>query len=289
MSPEFTPKDVESLGRAETVYQEIITTQPRLAEIPQDQAKELVARGLHEISELEEAAAANYIHPNITPDVANNVKLLWDLSGPGTYDMPTKDDKYKDFPWARNMDRARLNYTARLTKRIAEVKSGVDYNSGSLADVGERKEKTKKLIEEYGPTILYNGTGEENATVEDVLGREGIIIPRSKVHVVGEGIATTVDQVKDFKIPEGVSLDDSGEIGIISHAPHLMRTMHMINRYRPFPEGTKVRLFPLPTPDEGKDEYAMMEARGLLYYTYMSPDKDTTPDAYPYTTLPKAQ
>lgn len=59
--------------------------------------------------------------------------------------------------------------------------------------------------------------------------------------------------------------------------------MRMVNKYKPFPENTRIRLFPLPTPPEGKIEYAVMEIRGILYYTYLSPDKDAARNSYPYS------
>ena len=211
--------------------------------------------------------------------------MLWVLSGPGTQNpnVPIKDTDvaYKDKPWAYGMDRQRGNYAARLLRTIAEVKSGQSPTYGPLNHVYEQKEQTRRMIEAFAPPVFYNGTEMENEGVAWALTQSGVIVPRDSITVSGQGIKKTVDQVKDFKVPESVEAAGR-EIGIVSHAPHLVRAVHMINRYRPLPDDTRIRLYPLPTPSNGRQEYAEMELRGLLYYTFLSPDRDTTPEAYPY-------
>ncbi len=94
------------------------------------------------------------------------------------------------------------------------------------------------------------------------------MIAADKVHIPATSIANTVDQVKTFVLPESLHLA-GGEIGLVSHAPHLVRTLHMLNRYQVIPEDMKIRLFPLKSPKEGREEYTTMEVRGLLYYIYL--------------------
>ena len=72
-----------------------------------------------------------------------------------------------------------------------------------------------------------------------------------------------------------------GELAIIAHAPHLVRILRIINKYRPFPNDTRVRLFPVPTQGaDGKREYAMMEVSGTLYYSNVT--HNATMEPYPY-------
>ena len=95
----------------------------------------------------------------------------------------------------------------------------------------------------------------------------------------------SIDQIKTIRLPEDFDIERD-ELAIVSHAPQLARIVRMINRYKPFPEGTKIRLLPVPTPEGGKAEYALMETRGILYYTFLSPDRDTTKEPFPYSVNP---
>ncbi|MEK7143825.1 MAG: hypothetical protein AAB820_00640, partial [Patescibacteria group bacterium] len=147
--------------------------------------------------------------------------------------------------------------------------------------IKETKQLTKKAILESGPYIIYNGTIEENENVKEILNREGIIMPPEKVMVIEEPIEKTVDQVKTFKLPEGAYMIGK-EIAVVSHAPHLSRIIRMVNRYKPFPPDVKMKLFPLATPKEGKEEYIQKEISGLLYYIYVSDDHDAVKEPYSY-------
>jgi hypothetical protein len=58
----------------------------------------------------------------------------------------------------------------------------------------------------------------------------------------------------------------------------------MLKRYpAAIPNGMKLRLFPIASPDSGKEEYATLEIRGLLYYIYLSPNHDADKESYSYT------
>ena len=266
----------------DAVYESATGEHEALKQFPRGEIKQLIGNVLQEIELLEEIAERDYRELRIADEVAKKIEALWVLSGPGTYDDPVKEDRYKNYPWARGMDRARLNYAARIARRVAEARSGEAFNKGGLSSLKERKELTKQAISESGPYIIYNGRPDENEVVRDVLTREGIIIPKEKVMVIGEDIDKSVDQVKTIRLPEDFSIEHD-ELAIISHAPQLARIVRMINRYKPFPEGTKIRLLPVPTPEGGKAEYALMETRGILYYTFLSPDRDTTKEPFPYS------
>lgn len=254
----------------EDIYQSVVIQQPNLGDIPRGEALSVIENGLDDLCILETAAIANYPNPNITPQIAENLDIAWVLSGPGTRYEPSKNDAYQDFRWADGMDRARQNYAVRVARGVAEVRSGQNFNSGALDTLPERKRMINELVATFGPDIIYNGIPVENAAVREAMTEEGLIIPQSKVHVIGEGIKRTIDQVTGFEIPKGIILGPNSEIGIVSHAPHLMRTAHMIEMHKPFPEGTRVRMLPLPSPVIGRREYTELEIRGLMYYTFIN-------------------
>ncbi len=265
----------------DAVYESAVEEHEAFKRFPPEEIKQLIDEVLREIDLLEEIAERDYREFHLSDDVAKKIEAIWVLSGPGTYDDPVKEDRYKNFPWARGMDRARLNYAARIARRVTEARSGDVFDQGGLSSLQKRKELTKRSILESGPYIIYNGRPDENEVVHDVLTREGIIIPQEKVMVIGEGIDKSVDQVKSVRLPENFDIEHD-ELAIISHAPQLARIVRMINRYRPFPEGTKIRLLPISTPEGGKTEYALMETRGILYYAFLSLDRDATKESYPY-------
>lgn len=258
------------------LYKLAVEERPEYFKYSQNEIKRLISDTVSEIDMLEKIGEKEREKITDSPGVLQNIAVVWVISGPGTYDLPTKEDKYKDLEWAKGMDRARLNHGAVLARAITKARSGP--LEGSLMDIVERKRKTKEIIKNYGPEIVYNGTEQENDTVFNVLSRKGVVIPEEKVHIIRGDIETTLDQVKTFKLP--VELKENEELAIISHAPHLARIMHMINKHKPFPEGTRIRLFPVPTPENGKEEYAKMETLGLLRYIYL--DNEATIESYPY-------
>lgn len=119
----------------------------------------------------------------------------------------------------------------------------------------------------------------ENSVVESVFLREGVVIPREKVIIPDVEINNTADQIETFKWPEQV--DRGKAIALVSHSPHLARVVALINHFKPFPEGTRVYFFPVPTPQEGKEQYAQMEISGLLHNIFILRISDLNP-AYKY-------
>mgnify|MGYP001578133396 CR=1 FL=1 len=262
------------------IYTKAISDHRVLGEIPEAEVKSFVKDVIEEMNLLEKIGERDKRLVDLPNEVIKDIEVIWVFSGPGTYDRPVKEDRYKDYPWARGMDRARLNYAAQLARKITMARTNEDFKS-PLSAIEKTKQLTKKAILESGPYVIYNGTAEENENIKEVLTREGVIMPPEKVIIIEEPIEKTVDQIKTFKLPEGINMTNK-EIAVVSHAPHLSRIVRMINRYKPFPPDTKIRLFPLATPDEGKKEYAQNEAIGLLYYIYVSDDHDAVEEPYHY-------
>lgn len=280
MPAEHIPSEVERQARVDEIYQAALTQHEKFKEVPAAVLKETISTALKEIDALESVAENNYTKIPMNATTAEDIKLIWVVPGPGSFDSARKEDRYKQYDWAEWMDHDRLTYGARLARAIAEQKSGETVRR-TLGEIKKAKARTRELIEEYAPPIFYNGTKMENEVVADVAQRPGTIVPPNKVVLSAEEIATTADQVKKFNNADGALPPDAPEIAIVSHAPHLARIMRMINKYRPLPEGTQVRVFPLPTPAQGKREYAKIEVMGILYYAYLAPEQSATPEPYP--------
>lgn len=270
-------KAAERIRFMERIYGAAVEEHSQFKKIPESDIKEVIETALEEIEKLENAGNPTDVLAALPLEVAKKISALWVFSGPGTYDDPIKDDRYKNYTWARGMDKERLSYAAWLARKISETVSGETLR-GPINGIPERIQKARKMIAENGPTILYNGTELENSVVRDVLTRKGIVIPPEKVRIIGEGINNTVDQVKTFKLPEELHRS-GGEIGIISHAPHLMRIIHILSQYQSLPKDMIVRLFPISSSAEGREEYAETEIRALLYYVFLG--KNAQAIAYP--------
>ncbi|MCX6702306.1 MAG: hypothetical protein NTW60_00300 [Candidatus Wolfebacteria bacterium] len=239
----------EKNRRINNAYEGAISQHPVLKGIPEDGVRSFIGDVLGEIDSLEQVGERDKQEIHLSDEDAKKIAAIWVFSGPGTYDKSSKKDRYENYKWAENMDRNRLNYAARLAKRVAEANSGIPAEKTSLAELEGQKQRTKEKIRNYGPTIIYNGTPVENAVVEDVLEREEVIIPKEKVEIIEKSIDNTIDQIKSFRLPEGA----------------------------------KVKAFPLPTPEPGKEEYAEMEIKGILYYALVSQEKKASEEPYPYS------
>lgn len=268
--PEQSLESVEQarLFQTQEIYRAALSEHADFGLFPEAELKQVIKEALREIDELEDAGDPKKALGALSLSVAENVKALWVFSGSGTYDKPFKDDAYEKISWAHGMDRARLNRAAWLVRKIAEIRGNEAALRGSLSRIPEGKVRARELILKYAPLIIYNGREDESAVVRAVLTRAGVVVPREKVLILGEGIRNTRDQVKAFALPDSCK-EDGKEIGLVSHAPHLMRIAHMLNRYRPLPDDMKVRLFPIASPPEARAIYAAMEVKGLLYYLYL--------------------
>lgn len=280
-------QDHASLERVNAVYAAALEEHPEFTDFPEHDIKTLIKTSHDEIEVLERVANPKEAIAALTSKIAEKISALWVFSGPGTYEEPVKNDSYKDYPWARGMDRVRINYAVFLARKIAEIRSGARERRGPIHAVTERKQQAKAAISSHGPAIIYNGNEIENAAAERALAHSGSIVPSEKAEILELDPSHTIPeprtfhQIKLFKLPEHL-YQPGNEIAIVSHAPQLPRILRMLNRYQTLPKDMTVRLFPLPTPPEGKEEYATLEIKGLLYYVFLSPDHDATREPYPH-------
>src|SRR3989338_8169710 len=253
------------------LYQKALQDHAEYEALPASEVKTFIAEIAEEIRRLEQVGEKEKGRIEMPTEIAKKIGAIWVNSGVGTYDTPIKEKErgvYKNLPWMEWADRARLNHAAILERKVADARSGQNFDTGSLGDLKERKAKIKEMISQYGPKIIYNGVELENDGVATVLGREGTVIPENAVTIIRGNaehpIINTLDTVKTLKLPP--EFQDDQELAIVAHAPHLARIMRMINKQPPFPRNTKVRLFPVPTPEVGKKEYAELETLGILNY-----------------------
>jgi hypothetical protein len=280
--PELQPHHAENaaLPTVTDVYESAAAEHTEFLDMPEDALKAVIEGALTRVLSFEEAARQPL---TISPEAAEDIDTIWVLSGTGTYDAPFKPQDNPllfGIPWMGGFDRARIGHAARIARKIAELRSGQQLEAGSLGGLESRKEATKEMIAEYGPNIVYNGYRSETEFAERLFDRPGMIIPKERVKIIHDDLHVTADQIRTFEYPNDPESKNKG-VAIISHAAHVgARVMHMLSHYRPFTEGTVPYIAPLPTPDAGRRDYALMEARGLLYYVFLRQQAAVKPHQY---------
>ena len=268
-----TLRGEDDTARIEAIYSTATQEHTLLRDIPSLKLKQIIATELGRIHTFEEAALEDVEgHIIISPEIAQSIGAVWAIAGTGTYrkSVTIVDNPHlRDKPWAEWMDKHRIDRAIGLIKQLAVLRTEV---AGDLG--GE--------IADNGPYLIYNGYNFQNSVLEEAITHDGLL-PTAKVNIIYGDLKITVDQIKSFAQPHDPALKGKG-IAIVSHAPHLCRIIHMIERYKPFSVGTPLYLFPLPTPDSGKDEFSFMEIKGLLYYIFVA--KDASEEAYPYRIFP---
>ena len=256
---------------------------PDLLNFDQERVYRLARNAAAEMATFEEMARTQALRVPQTPEEARKIKAIWDISFAGTYLKEFQDDRYKDKPWAAWTDRRRLNHSGALMRLVTERITGHSYRVplGKKLSIEEAAE-LRSEIEKFGPYLIYGSTTEQNEDLEAALMEEGVVIPRSKVHIIAEKVVdtNTVDQMKTFSLPKNLEVENGDVLAIVAHAPHLVRVLHMLNRYRPLPEGMIIQPQPMPAPIPGGDEFAISEISGILYYTFIT--GDSSEETYPY-------
>lgn len=260
-------------ARIEAIYRTATHEHALLRSVPSEKLKQIIATELARIDTFEKAALEDVGgRVMITPEMAQNIGAVWAIAGTGTYREPVTivdNPLLRDKPWAEWMDKHRIDRAIALIKQFTVLKTEVANDLQSA-------------IAENGPYLIYNGYNFQNSVLEEAITHDNLL-PKQKVKIISGDLKITVDQIKSFALPNDPDLKGK-TIAIVSHAPHLSRIMHMIERHKPFPSDAKVLLFPLPTPEEGRDEFAFMEIKGLLYYMFVA--GDASEEVYPYTTFP---
>lgn len=265
----------------EKIYQAALEQHKKLAGVSSpEEIKSIIRTLLEEIDELYKVASPEKAASALTPDIAEKVVAIWDFSGAGTYYEPSKNDAYKDARWADNADRNRLNYSAFLCRKIAELRALGATLKGPIEEQNERRTMAKELIATDGPTILYNGRHDENEAARRIRNENDIVPPR-KFDISGVDITKTFQQIRDFKLPDNLH-QQGKEIVLVAHAEQFPRILRMLQHYKTLPADMTVRICPLPTPENGREEYATWEGRGLLFYMLLSKEHEAEREPYPH-------
>lgn len=233
-----------------------------------------------------EQAAQNPDLKKISSEDADLVKAIWVISAPGTYFKGRKDDRYENKEWALWADRQRINYAFGIGRRIAEIKMGKDFKGNLPVEL--------ETMAEAAPLLVYNGRPDENAALIEAVKTpwlripEGLGYPKEKVLIINPLIENfdnrynLLDQIRSFHFPIGFKLNSEDLIGIVAHAPQVVRFLYALNEAGVIPTN-KVKIFPLPTPQSGIPGYPIQEIRGLTYYRFIATPPSASNTPYPYT------
>jgi hypothetical protein len=226
----------------------------------QEELRKLLREIILEIRKVERSAK----NPNLADyKDLNRIRTIWSISGTGSYQKPLidvpSDKMWLNHSWGQSTDKLRLDYSTSLIHRIKKI-----------------------LPENPQPVLLYNGVAEQNEVLKKVA-QSKLGLKESEYFIMPGKIVRTLDQAKSFTLPPGSQLKKDDRIGIVSHAPHLIRLMKMVNIYKPFPKGARIILLPLVfETDTAENEFTKMEISGMLGYISRG---EAAKQSYPYELL----
>ncbi len=228
---------------------------PQLKDFDSDQIEVVARQAVAEMRRLEEFAK-RLTNPKDFPlskeDLAR-MKAIWIFSAPG---KASYIDTYIKLKHAGKLDWERLKMAELICNQYQAL--GLEL-----------------------PYVVYNGRLDENARLRKHLEKGRLHIPPEKLHIIDdERIKKTVDQMKIVNLPEAVSLEPEDRIGLLSHAPHLVRVLYLLNHFQPFSSKVEVQALPAASPPRIADQYRMMETSGILYYAFISGDAAKEPISY---------
>ena len=286
-------KNEAPFAQARKIISVAIQEYPQLGQIELIRLHGVVENALKEIGRLESLAATHerILRSGKLPwplETIQKIKAIWVLSGSGYYREPFKTvvrDAYSDKPWSAFQGRQRLKYAGLLMRRFAQAGVGAPRGMTPLSEMKASRIQTRVQISRHALMIIFNGRVDKNTDVRKILTENGII-PSNKVFIylpeTTRKAPNTVDQINGFRITPDLQRSPRDEIGVISHAPHLMRASHSFRRYvSAIREDTSIRAFPLPSPPHS-NEYFEQEIRGLLKYVFIT--HEATEEPYPYVT-----
>lgn len=180
-------------------------------------------------------------------EILKKVRAVWVLSGSGSYFVPlsnsTSDQANINNLWYYGTDRARLDYVAQWLLSYAKV-----------------------LPKHLQPVLIYNGVKNQQEDLIKAIQTGKYKVPLGKIFFPPGDNTRTIDQIKNFALPPNINLED-GYLGVLSHAPHLLRTLKFMKKNQMIFGKIKILALPLKLKDE-KDQNAMNkpEIKGMLDY-----------------------
>jgi len=196
---------------------------------------------------------------------AKKIKAVWVISGTGTFfrpftDMPG-DRIYKKKQWAYFSDRDRIKSAARVISRVSRalVKESKD-------KVQDHQLSLEEQIKKYGPYLIYNGIEEQKKALREAIKSRKLILPDSKLFIPKGKIIKTLDQVKNFVLPNG-DYRSGDVLVIVTHSAHYSRTLRMLNKYGTISGKLAVRVYPVRFKNRiDSMEFTLNEIMGVLGY-----------------------
>jgi len=193
------------------------------------------------------------------PTATTDIDYVWVLSGSGDYHKPFLPNEPIYHPWS---DQRRISRGVLLALQVVSLRLG---KSVDLI--------TKDDLQDQGPYLIYNGSIDRNSTLRRVVELPDFLMPKEKVVIVDgvwdnggtREITNTLDQVLSFPTDQlGNQL--KGAVAIVSSAPHFPRILRYLSKHRPFPDGTLVRCFPIPSDFEWAEKFAEEETKRVCDY-----------------------
>lgn len=224
----------------------------RLMEVGWEDVSPFILRTLEKMRYLEMAAEKPLLDRITIEDTTINA--IWCPSAPGTWLKSWKEDRYKNVTYTKWWDRTQI-----------------------LASIA--------VSQKLGCQIIYNGREDENDALRKTIenGDYRAKILREKVYFIDTdmgGKFNSLEQVRNLRLP-GRKLQDGDNIGIVARPGQAIRMLHFLNEPKNgFPEGVRVKIFPVETGVEGVPYHWIQETCGLLYYRFTT--NDAAKNSYPY-------
>lgn len=216
-----------------------------------------------------------------TAQEATRIRAIWVKSAHGTYLLPTKKDRFEGKEWAIGNDKARIDYALSIARSLTQLTSG-QVLTGNW-------EEDRRVMMEYGPTIIYAGRWDENRDIRIAASDPLRYFPSDRLYptenfsIIDGQIDNTADVIRNFKMPETFHPGLGDEIGVVSHSPQGVRFLFMLQQLESnFPRQATVRMFPIPAPEGSFPEYPIQELRGLVFYRFIFTPQLAADVPYPH-------
>ena len=200
------------------------------------------------------------------PQVTADIDAIHVFSGPGTFLTPLKE---RDEDWMAWFDQARLSKGILLVLQVTSLRTNKPLHKIAKED-----------IEKAGPYLIYNGIPIENKVFRSCINLPDFPIPQSKIIIADEieengtkrPIKHTGDQVATLPT-HLLGNEIKGSIALVSNAPHFIRILRYLTRYKTIPEHFSIIPFPIASrPDWAKKatDHAVQKLFAYLALGYLS-------------------
>lgn len=256
--------------------------------VSDEELKRVIADCLNEAHSIETAARSS--SKWVLPEDNDPNPLVVVLSGPGTYYLPTKPDRYEGLPFAYNGDRERSDLSAILGIQLAGARMGIDFRefrdrrilTGFDPVLDVRREQIRQAILDSGVRFLYLGTNEEVEATRRVVNTKSSFVPQQAVTLISDGIDNAYHQAEALK--SFLASKSQPARGSICFALPLkaIRFFRMCEGLKSIPQSMQTYVLPMPTTRSGYPDYVRNEIAGVLNYAVQG---RCAPNPSPYRVL----